>query len=158
MDLLGYQQPQHSQGQWPTAVMMAMHSLGVLQVLVRQMQPGADHQNPEVHVHIQCCAILTYTNTGITIAGIQSGVPILIGDSVTITCTTDSSADSITLLQDGQVLHGTVMQSTTTLTYTISFVSDSIHGNTFKCEANFVGTSDTAFVNATATIKSKLYS
>ncbi len=29
--------------------MMAMHSLGLLQVLVRKMQPGADHQNAEVH-------------------------------------------------------------------------------------------------------------
>ena len=32
--------------------MMAMPSLEVLQVLVRQMQPGADHQNAEVHVHM----------------------------------------------------------------------------------------------------------
>ena len=49
MDLLGYQQPQHSQRQSPTAVMMAMHSLAMLQVLVRQMQPGADYKNAEVH-------------------------------------------------------------------------------------------------------------
>ncbi len=28
--------------------MMDMHSLGLLQVLVRQMQPGAGHQNAEV--------------------------------------------------------------------------------------------------------------
>ncbi len=26
-----------------------MHSLGLLQVLVRQMKPGAAHQNAEVH-------------------------------------------------------------------------------------------------------------
>ena len=38
--------------------MMAMHSLGLLQVLVRQIIPGADHQNAEVHVHIQCLYIL----------------------------------------------------------------------------------------------------
>ncbi len=29
--------------------MMAMHSLGLLQVLVRKMQPGAGHQNAEVY-------------------------------------------------------------------------------------------------------------
>ena len=38
-------------GTVPTAVMMAMHSLGLLQVLVRQMQPGTDHQNAEVCTH-----------------------------------------------------------------------------------------------------------
>ena len=37
--------------------MMAMHSLGLLQVLVRQMQPGADHQNAKVQyiVYIYVC-------------------------------------------------------------------------------------------------------
>ncbi len=61
-------------------------------------------------VHI---IILTYTNTGITITGIQSGVPILIGGSVTINCTTDSPADSIMLLQDDQPLHEAHQSSTT---------------------------------------------
>ncbi len=30
--------------------MMVMHSLGLLQVLVRQMKPGAAHQNAEVSI------------------------------------------------------------------------------------------------------------
>ncbi len=87
--------------------------------------------------------------------GIQSGVPILIGSSVTITCTTDSPADSIMLLRDDQPIHGT--HQSTNLTYAISLVNDSIHRNTFKCVANFLGSFDTAFDSATATIKSKLY-
>ena len=129
--------------------MMAMHCLGLLQVLVRQMELGANHQNAEVHVHIHFIAYIfghvtciPYINTGVNIG---ADMPILIGGSVTITCTTDSPADSIMLFQDDQPLHGTVMQSTTILTYTISLVSDSIHGNTFKCEALLANISDTAF-------------
>ncbi len=95
-----------------------------------------------------------HTNTGVNISGIQSGVSILIGSSVTITCTTDSPADSIMLLRDDQPFHET--QQSTNLTYAISLVNDSIHGNTFKCVANFLGS--LAFDNATATIESKLNS
>ncbi len=94
-----------------------------------------------------------YTNTGITISGIQSGVPILIGGSITITCTTESPADSIMLLRDDQPLHG-IHQSIQTLMHTI-LVTDNIHQNTFKCEANFTGSSDTAVDQVTATIDSK---
>ncbi len=90
-------------------------------------------------------------NTGVTIGGIQSGVPILIGGSVTITCTTDFPADSIMLLRDDQPLHE-IHQSTKTLMHTI-LVTDNIHQNTFKCEANFAGSS--AFDQVTATIDSK---
>ncbi|XP_064386526.1 sushi, von Willebrand factor type A, EGF and pentraxin domain-containing protein 1-like isoform X2 [Halichondria panicea] len=91
---------------------------------------------------------------GIHITGIQSGEPILIGGSVTITCTTDSPADSIMLLQDDQPKAQQL--STTTLMYTIYFVTDSIHGNIFKCEALLTGrtdTSDTAFESLTLSIK-----
>ncbi len=94
-----------------------------------------------------------YTNTGITISGIQSGVPILIGGSITITCTTDSPADSIMLFRDDQPLHE-IHQSIQTLMHTI-LVTDNIHQNTFKCEANFTGSSDTAIDQVTATIDSK---
>ena len=97
-----------------------------------------------------------YYNTGVHITGIQSGVPILIGGSVTITCTTDSPADSIILLQDDQHLHET--RQSTNLIYTIPLVTDSMHGNIFKCEAYFLGTSDSAFENVITTVKSKLYS
>ncbi len=147
-----------------TAVMMAMHSLGMLQVLVRQMQPGADHQNAEVHTgaHCHCCAHHymghTLTRTGITISGIQSGAPILIGGSVTITCTTDSPADSIMLLQDDEPLHDSSSVINHHLTYTISLVTDSIHRNTFKCEALLTGRidpSDTAFDMVTISIEGK---
>ncbi len=86
--------------------------------------------------------ILTYTNIGITLTGVQSGVPILIGGSVTITCTTDSPADSIMLLQDDQPLHETNNQ--TALTYNISVVFDSIYKNTFKCEAKLTARTDPA--------------
>ncbi len=55
-----------------------------------------------------------------------------------------------------QPIHGT--HQSTNLTYAISLVNDSIHGNTFKCVANFLGCFDTAFDDATATIESKLYS
>ncbi|XP_064386521.1 uncharacterized protein LOC135335055 isoform X2 [Halichondria panicea] len=91
---------------------------------------------------------------GVTISGI-TGVPILIGGSVIITCTTDSPADSIMLLQDNQPLHET-QQSSTILTYNISLVSDSIYGNTFKCEANLTGrtnSSDIAFNIVTISIE-----
>ncbi len=138
--------------------MMAMQSLGWLQVLVRKMQPGADHQNAEVRVHIHHWVHnmhAPYSNTGIHIGGIQSGEPISFGVSVTITCTTDSPADSIMLLQDDQPLHGT--NSQTTLMYTIS-VTDSIDGNIFKCEANLTGrtySSNIAFDMVTISIKSK---
>ncbi len=101
--------------------------------------------------------ICTNYNTGITLTGIQSDVPILIGGSVTITCTTDSPADSIMLLQDDQPLLGTVMQSTI-LTYTISLVTDNIHRNTFKCEALLTGRtdrSDTAFQSVTVSARGK---
>ncbi|XP_064386053.1 sushi, von Willebrand factor type A, EGF and pentraxin domain-containing protein 1-like [Halichondria panicea] len=90
---------------------------------------------------------------GITIGGIQSGVSIYIGDSVTITCTTDSPADSVMLLQDDQPLHET--NSQTTLMHNIS-VTDSINGNIFKCEANLTGrtySSDTTFDMVTISIK-----
>ncbi len=137
---------------------MTMHSLGLLQVLVWQMQPGADHQNAEVtYIILGMVTCIPYTNcTGITIGGIQSGFPILIGDSVTITCTTDSPADSIMLLQDDQPLYGT--HQSTILLYTIPLVSDSIHGNTFKCEALLTGrtsSSDTAFDTVTILIAGK---
>ncbi len=59
------------------------------------------------------------------------------------------------LLQDDQPLHDT--RQSTNLTYAIPLVNDSIHGNIFKCVANFLTTSDTAFVNATASIESKFY-
>ncbi len=103
------------------------------------------------------CMCTIHYNTGVRITGIQSGVPIAIGRSVIITCTTDSLADSIMLLQDGQSLHET-HQSTSTLTYTISLVNDSIHGNTFKCEAKLTGrtySSDTAFFMVTISIQGK---
>ncbi len=126
--------------------MIVTHSLGLLQVLVRQMQPGANHQNAEVHVHI--ChwphVRIPYSNTGINIS---ADMPILIGASVIINCTTDSPADSITLLQNGRLLHG-IHQSSTILTYNISLVTDNIYGNTFKCEAKLTGrtnSSDTVF-------------
>ena len=141
--------------------MMAMHSLGWLQVLVKQVQPGADHQNAEVRVHIHHWVHnmhAPYSNTGVHIGGIQSGVPILIGGSVTISCTTDSPADSIMLLQDDQPLHEAQQSSTTTLMYTSSFVSDSIHRNTFKCEALLTErtySSDTAFDMVTISIECK---
>ncbi len=102
-------------------------------------------------IHITCT--VPYTNTGITIAG----VPILIGGSVTITCTTDSPADSIILLQDDQLLLGTVMQPTI-LTYTIPLVNDSIHGNTFRCEGLLIGrtnSSNIAFDMVTVSLEGK---
>ncbi len=141
--------------------MMAMHSLGLLQVLVRQMQPGADYQNAEVHdiPWWKCNVRTTLIITGITITGVQSGMPILIGGSVTINCTTDSPADSIMLLQDDQPLHGTQQSSTTILMYTIPLVTDSINGNTFKCEAKLTErtfSSDTAFDMVTISIQGKL--
>ncbi len=34
--------------------MMAMHALELLQVLVRQMQLGADHRNAEVYMCMHC--------------------------------------------------------------------------------------------------------
>ena len=80
---------------------------------------------------------------------------IYIGDSVTITCTTDSPADSVMLLQDDQPLHET--NSQTTLMHNIS-VTDSIDGNIFKCEANLTGRtyfSDATFDMVTISIKSK---
>ncbi len=95
-------------------------------------------------------------HAGVHITGIQSDVPILIGGSVTITCTTDSPADSIMLLQDDQPRHETNNQ--TTLTYNISLVSDSIHRNAFKCEANLTGrtnSSDIAFDIVTISIEGK---
>ena len=98
------------------------------------------------------------TPTGITITGIQSGVPILIGDSVTITCTTDYPADSIMLLQEDQPLHAAQQSSTTILMYTIPLVSDNIHRNTFKCEALLAertDPSDTAFDMVTISIECK---
>ncbi len=166
--LLGHQQEKPWEERLPTAVMMVMHSLGLLQVLVRQMQPGATHQNAEVYMcafivdHMRCIYYyymynIIYTNTGVTISGIQSGLSILIGSSVTITCTTDSPADSIMLLQDDQPLNET-QQSPTILTYTISLVTDSIHQNTFKCEAKLAertNFSDTAFDMVIISIQGK---
>ncbi len=102
--------------------------------------------------------LLGTQHTGVTITGIQSGVSIFIGGSVTITCTTDSPADSIMLLQDNQPLHGTHQSSTTILMYTIPLVTDSINGNIFKCEAKLTGrtySSNTASDMVTIFIKSK---
>ncbi len=99
----------------------------------------------------------TLTRTGIFISVIQSGVPILIGDSVTITCTTDSPADSIMLFQDNEPLYDT-NNNQTALTYNISLVTDSIHGNIFKCEANLTGrtySSDTASDMVTIFVEGK---
>ena len=114
---------------------------------------------PECRGTFVCIFIInghTTLNSGVTITGIQSGGPILIGGSVTITCTTDSPADSIMLLQDDQPLYGT--HHSTILLYTISLVSDNIHGNTFKCEALLTGrtsSSDTAFDTVTIFIAGK---
>ncbi len=96
---------------------------------------------------------------GITLTGIQAGVSILIGGSVTITCTTGFPADSIMLLQDNQPLHETNSQTTLihSLIHTIS-VTDSIDGNIFKCEANLTGRTyslDTASDMVIVSIKSK---
>ena len=107
------------------------------------------------HSLLTLLGIIKLYNTGITLTGIQSGVPILIGGSVTINCTTIFSADSIILLQDNHPLYGT-RQSSTILTHNIPLVNDSIHRNTFKCVANFSETPDTAFDNVTTIIGSKL--
>ncbi len=50
--------------------MMAMHSLGLLQVLVRQMQPGADHQNAEVRVHAYAYSVF-YINGHTTLTQVS---------------------------------------------------------------------------------------
>ena len=76
------------------------------------------------------------------------------GDSATITCITDSLADSVVLLQNDNVVSLQVNQSV--LTHNISLVNDTNHGDTFKCVANLTGResdSDTAFDNKTITVK-----
>ncbi len=57
------------------------------------------------------------------------------------------------LLRDGRAFHET--HQSTILVYTISFVNDSIHQNTFKCEALLTGRtidSNTASDSVTVTI------
>ncbi len=60
------------------------------------------------------------------------------------------------LLRDGQAFHET--HQSTILMYTISFVNDSIHQNTFKCEAKLTGRTnsfDTASDSVTISVEGK---
>ncbi len=62
------------------------------------------------------------------------------------------------LLQDDQPLHEAQQSPTTVLMYNIPLVTDTIHQNTFKCEAKLTGRtdpSDTAFNMVTVYIESK---
>ena len=120
-------------------------------------------KSPECRGTYRCTLYLstllghTLTHTGIFISVIQSDAPILIGGSVTITCTTDSPADSIMLFQDNEPLHDTI-NNQTALTYNISLVTDSIHGNIFKCEAKLTERtyfSDIAFGMVTISVEGK---
>ena len=80
------------------------------------------------------------------------------GDSATITCITDSLADSIVLLQNDIVVSHQVNHSV--LTHNISLVNDTNHGDTFKCVANLTGrthSSDTAFNNITVSVTGILF-
>ena len=61
------------------------------------------------------------------------------------------------LLRDDQPLHGT-NNNQTALTYNISLVTDSIHGNIFKCKAMLTERtyfSDIAFDMVTISVKGK---
>lgn len=95
---------------------------------------------------------LLYIHAGVSIN--VPNEPFVIGSLVTINCTTDSPADSISLLRDGQLVDDITGQ--VLLVHTIPLVNDSIHNNTFRCEAQLTGRanySDITFDSVNTTVE-----
>ena len=83
---------------------------------------------------------------------ITPNIPLTIGEKVKISCVVpNSSADSVSLLRDGQTFLMT--RNITQLNVTIS-VNDSLHGSQFSCEAQLTGSETTAYSgNVTITVE-----
>ena len=85
---------------------------------------------------IQCISILSLSfNTGITLFGLES--PLIVGQSTTITCTTNIEVSSIEWRdQTSAVLSSTMSGGAhSMLDYTIDPVSDDLQGQEYSCNA-----------------------
>ncbi len=109
----------------------------------------------ELIYYIQIYSVVFSSGVNISVQSV-----LRVGDSATITCITDSPADSIVLLQNNNVVsRQSNKEELVNLTHIISLVNDTNHGDTFKCVANLTGResdSDTAFDNKTVSVKGTL--
>ena len=88
----------------------------------------------------------------VTITGLDS--PLTVGQSVTITCTTNEPASSIEWRNESKLLRISSPGSVTELDYTISLVTDDLQGQIFSCTAVVSNVTDTESVNVSVKGKS----
>lgn len=74
---------------------------------------------------------------GVKLLGIRSNTPLNIDNSVQISCRTNIPADYIELSRSNTIV--SQVNSNTVLSYTIPAVNESIHDNTFMCNARLLG-------------------